>query len=124
MLKLILAAALLFTLTANAEVKDQYNIEKFTKIQSENACLLLARVSLSARDFRALAIHIEPETKGVIFPEREGYFVATIYRYRKDGGSFMCVFRDFRTNGLIQLASFGHLGGPEGDLGNEVNLLY
>jgi len=124
MRKLLLAAALLLPLTGNAEIKDQYNIDKFTKIQAENICLALASVTLHPSDYQALVLHIEPKTAGVLTPEREGYFVVTGYKYRKDGGVFMCVFRDFRTNGLIQLASFGHSGGAEGDLWNDVKLLY
>ena len=124
MRKLLLAAALLLPLTGNAEVKDQYNIDKFTKIQAENICLTLASVTLRTSAYQALVLHIEPETAGVLIPEREGYFVATAYKYRTDGGVFGCIFRDFRTNGLIQLISFGHSGGAEGDLGTDVKLLY
>jgi hypothetical protein len=69
--------------------------------KAENSCLLLANVTLHTSDFRALAIHIEPETKGLEIPERDGYFIVTVYKYRADGVAFACVFRDCRTDGLI-----------------------
>jgi len=124
MKRLLLAAALLLPLTGNAEVKGQYNIDKFTKMQAENICMTLASVTLHSNEYQGLVLHIEPKTAGIILPGREGYFVVTVYEYKKDGGAFGCVFRDFRTNGLIQLASFGHAGGYEGDLGNDVKLMY
>jgi len=124
MRKLILATALLLPLTGHAESKDQYNIDKFTKLKAENICRSLASVTLRTKEYHAMVINIEPITVGVLTPEREGYFVSTVYKYRKDGGVFGCIFRDFRTNGLIQLISFGHAGGYEGDLGTDVKLLY
>jgi hypothetical protein len=124
MRNLLLAAALLLPLTGNAEVKDQYNIDKFTKIKAENVCTTLASVTLHPSAYHALVLHIEPETAGFLLPEREGYFVATAYKYRNDGGTFGCVFRDFRKNSLIQLLSFGHIGGNEGELGNDIKPLY
>jgi hypothetical protein len=124
MRKLLLAAALLLPLIGHAQDQGDYQVQKLVKLKAENSCLLLANVTLHTKDFRALAIHIEPETKGLTFPERDGYFIATAYKYRTDGGVFGCIFRDFRTNGLIQLISFGHVGGYEGDLSNTVKLLY
>ena len=108
MRKLLLAAALLLPLIGHAQDQGDYQVQKLVKLKAENSCLLLANVTLHTKDFRALAIHIEPETKGLTFPERDGYFIATAYKYRTDGGVFGCIFRDFRTDGLIQLTEFGH----------------
>ena len=109
MRKLLLAAALLLPLIGHAQDQGDYQVQKLVKLKAENSCLLLANVTLHTKDFRALAIHIEPETKGLTFPERDGYFIATAYKYRTDGGVFGCIFRDFRTDGLIQLTEFGHV---------------
>jgi hypothetical protein len=124
MRKLLLAAALLLPLTGNAEVKDQYNIDKFTKIKAENVCTTLASVTLHPSAYHALVLHIEPETAGLLLPDREGYFVATVYKYRTDGVTFFCIFRDFRTKGLIQLVEFGNIGGDTGDVTTIVNKLF
>jgi len=123
MRKLLLAAALFLPLIGHAQDEGEYQVQKLVKLKAENACLLLANVTLHTKDYRALAIHIEPETKGLTFPERDGYFIATVYKYRTDGGIFFCVFRDFRTNGLIQLAEFGHADSDQ-DKTNIVKPLY
>jgi hypothetical protein len=109
MRKLLLAAALLLPLIGHAQDQSEYQVQKLVKLKAENACLLLANVTLHTKDFRALAIHIEPETKGLEVPDRDGYFIVTAYKYRLDGVAFACVFRDFRTDGLIQLTEFGHV---------------
>jgi len=105
-----MAAFSIVGIAQESEQPREYDPHKLVKLQAENTCMVLASVSLHPSDYAALAIHIEPKTKGIIFPDREGYHVATVYPYRADGVSFACIFRDYRNNGLIQLVEFGEYG--------------
>ena len=124
MRKCILAAAFLLPIIGHAQDERECQVQKLVKLKAENSCLLLANVTLPANDYRALAIHTEPENFGVISPKRDGYFIFTAYKYRLDGVAFACVFRDFRTDGLIQLTEFGHVVDGGEDLATIVKPLF
>jgi len=114
-LLLTLALATLPAIGFGQDEATEYKAHKLVKQKAENACLVLANISLHPSDYRALAIHTEPRTKGVVIPSAEGYHIATFYKYRADGIAFYCIFRDWRDGGLIQLVEFGHMNTESGE---------
>lgn len=112
-----------FSVVGTAQESEQareYDAHKLVKLQAENTCMVLASVSLHPSDYSALVVHTEPKTKGIIFPDRDGYYVATFYPYRADGVAYYCIFRDWRNNGLIQLVEFGEANTKTGEETNTI----
>lgn len=82
MKKTILAVALSLPLFAfGQDEAKEYGAHKLIKQKAENSCTVLANITLHSTDYRAIAIHAEPKTKGVIIPYRKGYHIFTVYPY-------------------------------------------
>lgn len=120
MKRLVLTAAvLIFPALAIGQQGDEvreYNAQKITKQRAETACEILAGINLHPKDHRAITLHTEAETLTIAAPEREGYQIVVTYPYRTDGVRWVCVFRDYRDNALIQLMEYGQYGGGTDDI--------
>lgn len=120
----ILLALLLTPILAWAETPKGYPADKMVKKKAVMQCQNLASVTLNQREYRAIATEIEATVVAKRSDDPNGFFIIVAYPYRKDGVYYACTFKDFRSDGLIQLREFGTYN-SEGPVNHTVvDLLY